>query len=226
MSEKSGPRTTARLVVRAGVAALTASCCTIIVVNAIFLQPASFKRVVGDDANVIGENVSKPSADALVTRISVTPEDTLIARLSVEGDPLVREIQTELRRLGLYKVLPDGIDGARTRSAVIAYQRANGLSATGESSRELLDRMLFAKQLAAAATYTSSVDVLVPSENVRRVQVALSALGFDAGHADGILGDQTRQAIRAFQAYRGMPRTGDVSADLARELGITLAAEG
>jgi peptidoglycan hydrolase-like protein with peptidoglycan-binding domain len=226
MSEKTGPRTTASLVTRAGVAALTAAGCASIVVNALFLQPGLVKRVAGDGISVTGEDVARNNVDAPVTRISVTPEGTLLRRLSAQGDPLVREIQTELQRLGFYDGLRDGMVGARTRAAVTAYQRANDLSLTGEASHQLRDHILFAKQLAAAATYTASVAVPAPSEDVRRVQIALNALGFDAGPADGMPGDKTREAIRAFEAYRGLDKTGAVTATLARELGITLAAGG
>jgi len=226
MSKKTGPRTTASLVTRVGVAALTAAGCATIIVNALFLQPGPVKRVTGDGISVTGEDMARNNVDALVTQISVTPEDTYIRRLAAQGDPLVREIQTELQRLGFYNGLADGMVGARTRAAVAAYQRANDLSATGEASHQLRDHILFARQLAAAATYTASVALPAPSEDVRRVQIALSALGFDAGPADGMLGDKTREAIRAFETYRGLDKTGAVNARLARELGISLAAGG
>ena len=77
-----------------------------------------------------------------------------------------------------------------------------------------------------AAMFPASVALPAPSEDVRRVQIALSALGFDAGPADGMLGDKTREAIRAFETYRGLDKTGAVNARLARELGISLAAGG
>jgi serine/threonine protein kinase len=45
-----------------------------------------------------------------------------------------------------------------------------------------------------------------------RVQVALTSLGFDTGGADGIFGPRTRQMIRAWQAARGQPASGFLTA--------------
>ena len=56
-----------------------------------------------------------------------------------------------------------------------------------------------------------------------RVQEKLARLGHDPGPADGIMGPRTRAAIRAFQAARDIPVTGDVSAELLRELKIAPA---
>lgn len=50
------------------------------------------------------------------------------------------------------------------------------------------------------------------------LQRGLTAQGFDAGGADGVLGDKTRAAISAFQRSRGMPVTGEPSLDLLRAL--------
>ncbi len=43
---------------------------------------------------------------------------------------------------------------------------------------------------------------------VREVQRHLSALGYDVGAIDGAVGPRTRQAIREYEAARGMPPTG------------------
>lgn len=43
---------------------------------------------------------------------------------------------------------------------------------------------------------------------VREVQRHLSALGYDVGAIDGAVGPRTRQAIREYEAARGMPSTG------------------
>ncbi|PRY95021.1 lytic murein transglycosylase [Hasllibacter halocynthiae] len=43
------------------------------------------------------------------------------------------------------------------------------------------------------------------------LQERLNAAGFDAGNADGVIGDGTRAAIEAFQRSRGLAATGDPS---------------
>jgi len=51
------------------------------------------------------------------------------------------------------------------------------------------------------------------------LQQRLTALGYDTGGADGVIGARTRDAIRAWQASRGLPVTGEPSLALLRSLG-------
>jgi localization factor PodJL len=55
-------------------------------------------------------------------------------------------------------------------------------------------------------------------ELVRQVQAALNDLGFDAGPADGMMGNRTRQAIADFQAAAGMTVDGRASRELLQAL--------
>jgi hypothetical protein len=56
---------------------------------------------------------------------------------------------------------------------------------------------------------------------VVRVQQWLSALGYDTGPVDGLLGSKTRAAIRAFEERAGLPVTGNVSEQLEIALQTT-----
>ena len=51
------------------------------------------------------------------------------------------------------------------------------------------------------------------------LQQRLTALGYDTGGADGVIGARTRDAISAWQASRGLPVTGEPSLALLRSLG-------
>ncbi|HYZ63215.1 MAG TPA: peptidoglycan-binding domain-containing protein [Acetobacteraceae bacterium] len=53
---------------------------------------------------------------------------------------------------------------------------------------------------------------------IERVQRALAALGFDPGAVDGVVGERTREALRAYQARKGLPVTGQTSQDLISAL--------
>jgi len=44
--------------------------------------------------------------------------------------------------------------------------------------------------------------------DIAGIQRRLADLGYDAGEVDGLLGPKTRQALRAYQADRGLPATG------------------
>jgi len=52
-----------------------------------------------------------------------------------------RALQEALNRSGYDVGTPDGVVGPRTEAAISAYQRANGLSVTGQPSQELLRRL-------------------------------------------------------------------------------------
>ncbi len=49
-------------------------------------------------------------------------------------------------------------------------------------------------------------------------QRALAALGFDPGAADGVIGVNTRQALRAWQKAKGLPADGHLTQALSRQL--------
>ncbi len=72
------------------------------------------------------------------------------------------------------------------------------------------------------AEWTSDASITTGSVDMRKaitnVQLILNKNGFDAGPADGVLGDRTRAAIRAFQKANGLPETGEIDDALVRAL--------
>jgi len=58
------------------------------------------------------------------------------------------------------------------------------------------------------------------AEQVRAVQRLLMEKGYDVGPIDGVLGEPTRRSIREFQARRGDPPTGQMSAPLYLQLSM------
>jgi localization factor PodJL len=71
---------------------------------------------------------------------------------------------------------------------------------------------------AADATWGRGGDIVPPVESSRqtieRVQTMLSALGYDAGPSDGVMGKRTREAVRAFQRSAGIKVDGEVTGAL------------
>ena len=63
------------------------------------------------------------------------------AATGVDDAPSIVFVQHTLARLGYDPGVVDGKFGPRTRGAIKAYQTANGLTASGELSRELLMRL-------------------------------------------------------------------------------------
>ena len=55
-------------------------------------------------------------------------------------------------------------------------------------------------------------------ESVRNIQSGLARIGYDVGPVDGVAGQKTRTAIRAYQQQNGLPPDGEPSAELAKRL--------
>lgn len=122
---------------------------------------------------------------------------------------LVLQAQKAMAALKFYKGPVDGLVGPAHEQAVRTYQAMHGLPVTGIVTRPLLDHM----QMTATVEAAQSTDV-----SVHRVQSWLARLGYAPGAVDGRLGEQTREAIRMFEADRGWPVTGNISAQLLAEL--------
>jgi hypothetical protein len=56
------------------------------------------------------------------------------------------------------------------------------------------------------------------SSAAKALQAALARRGYYHGSVDGVLGPETRNAIRSFQAHQGLPVTGQVDGRLIRAL--------
>lgn len=66
-----------------------------------------------------------------------------------------------------------------------------------------------------SAEQTASVDM---KKAVKTIQLILNKNGYDAGGADGVMGQKTRNAIIAFQKDNGLPENGEVTEKLVQEL--------
>ena len=79
--------------------------------------------------------------------------------------------------------------------------------------------------LLALIAATGPIGVLAaPDARVEAVQRRLTELGYEPGPADGLMGPRTRDAIRALQGDRGLPRSGRIDAATMEALGLALEA--
>jgi hypothetical protein len=70
-------------------------------------------------------------------------------------------------------------------------------------------------------TYSAPVQTYAATDSlVSEVQEMLANAGYNPGPIDGVLGGQTRAAIRDYQADHGLPITGQLDSPLLREMGI------
>jgi Putative peptidoglycan binding domain len=58
------------------------------------------------------------------------------------------------------------------------------------------------------------------TQDVKKAQEALKNKGHDPGSMDGVIGPQTRQALKAFQSANGLKGTGRLDPETAEKLGI------
>jgi peptidoglycan hydrolase-like protein with peptidoglycan-binding domain len=161
-------------------------------------------------------------------------------RAAVEaGDTaLLREIQTVLARKGLYLGAIDGKYGELSRSAIAAYEKAEGLPVTGAPSAGLLESMKAAAappappvpvvaaippELPPPSTAAPVPEVVPPAPQgpspqeieaelrrlrYERVQTALNRIGYGPVAVDGAANEETVNAIRRFELDNGLPISG------------------
>jgi peptidoglycan hydrolase-like protein with peptidoglycan-binding domain len=135
---------------------------------------------------------------------------------------LVREVQAELGRMGLYLGAIDGLYGELSRSAIAKYQKAAGLPVTGKPTQELLEHMKAAetapRQLPVIAAIPREATQPLPDPDAvraeidqiryQRIQSALNRIGYGPVAVDGKADTDTANAIRRFELDNGLPITG------------------
>lgn len=185
----------------------------------------------------------KPADQLLPDSISGELETTIrIEReevAQVPADPVVQKVQSVLSDLNLYTGSVDGIAGPKTKDAVRNYRRIIGLEMSDEIDENLLDQ-LGAKPSDKTASIAplpvarpndgnKSTGDVAGEPTVRgtiavRVQAGLRAFGNDHIEIDGIIGPQTRDAIREFQTLFGLEANGNADETVLakmRDLGLT-----
>ena len=124
---------------------------------------------------------------------------------------LISEVQGELRLRGYDIPSINGVLDTATVAAIKRYQGDASLTVDGKVTDSLL------AQLRSGRT-DPGVDYRA---QVKSVQQALNAKGYDAGPADGALGPRSRGAIRAYQIANGMTATGAIDQTLLTSLGVS-----
>ena len=152
-----------------------------------------------------------------------------------KGDPVVEEVQRILSGLNLYSGKVDGLTGPQTRSAIEAYRKMVGLSASADIDDDLLAQLGAKPRSAAGAPPlpkgSPGTDMIETSSApprgdtmVMRIQAGLKAFGNDGIEIDGVVGSRTRAAILEFQSLFGLPETGQPDEALyakMRDIGLT-----
>ena len=180
----------------------------------------------GESASPGAITVITPEVTAAPTKAPVvtsTPTPPSL-QLGFTGSSAVRSLQKRLKELGYYSGQVDGDFGPATEKAVIAFQKANGLTADGKAGKQTLEKLnsknavsakaanatatpkATAKATAApraTATPDLSKDYYLQSgasgKRVTTLQNRLIELGWLGGKATGTYDEATRAAVMAFQ---------------------------
>jgi peptidoglycan hydrolase-like protein with peptidoglycan-binding domain len=156
----------------------------------------------------------------------------------------VKVVQQRLQELGYFNSRPNGNFGSLTRTAVIRFQRDNGLTADGEVGRETEAVLFSSRRLPQIENFDSyrDSDRLVGQRPIERfdygsrrnllqrgdrgedvsfLQQLLARQGFYYGNIDGVFGSQTEQGVLSFQRARNLFPDGIAETETLRQLGYT-----
>lgn len=158
---------------------------------------------------------------------------------------LVRQIQAGLATRGLYDGPADGLTGPKTEAAILFFEQTEGMEETGEASQAILDRLSAVAtaaedsdpdirtastskapedEVAALIQASEQPAAVVPVEKpaspalVMKIQKALAGMAYAGVKVDGIAGEATRAAIRAFEKSYRLPVTGEPSERVLKKL--------
>jgi peptidoglycan hydrolase-like protein with peptidoglycan-binding domain len=198
-----------------------------IIYNALYLQDQHGTPLVAA-ASPPGQVVTAPERAPRAELAKLPPVSTDLPPLEVEaGSPrlLLRAVQRELAARGFDVGPADGKPSNKTRAAISAYEKSQGLAVTGVATDNLLRHILLGASLEPSVA-TGSVaadadgDSIKPKEGatVKAVQQILADLGYAPGPVDGAPGEATTRAISTFQRDRNIAETGRITPELLREL--------
>ncbi|MBI5728182.1 MAG: peptidoglycan-binding protein, partial [Candidatus Magasanikbacteria bacterium] len=147
-----------------------------------------------------------------------------ILRSGLKGDDVIK-LQARLRELGYFKHPKDtGLYGVVTRDAVIKFQRAMKLKATGMVDKATIDKLNVEPGRSAEAPKAPPA-LLKPmvirvlkmglrGDDVRDLQARLRKLGhFKHPKDTGLYGAVTRDAVKSFQKEMNLTQDGTLNAE-------------
>jgi peptidoglycan hydrolase-like protein with peptidoglycan-binding domain len=211
---------------RFGVSTVVVALTVVVLAAAIVYNTLTQPAPQASDANGLATSDGDPFTGSTRVSVDVANENQRGNTVTLRYDTTVENVQRELAASGLYSGKVDGVSGQRTKIAIVAYQRTNGLNETGLATPDLVEHIRYTRRISEAVNMTDALPVparrrlapLKAADTVTRVQVGLAELGYEPGQINGQLGQQTRNAILRFERDRGIAPTGDISPTLIVEL--------
>lgn len=131
---------------------------------------------------------------------------------------IVRAVQRRLAERGYEPGSADGVIGAGTRAAVLAYEQDHRLPLTAEPSEALLQHLTTGSLVPPPGNSGKPVRAPHVEHLVRTVQQSLASMGYFTGRIDGMAGPDTVRAIREYEMDAGLIPTGRISSPLLQRL--------
>ena len=144
---------------------------------------------------------------------TANPDATRTLTLGMTGND-VYALQERLIELRYLTGVADGVFGAETQAALIAFQKNNGLTADGNAGSSTLKKLAGSCKAATRTTPTPVPSGTVTlregdeGENVYILQAYLFELGYYTGRIDGRFSAETTEAVKAFQRANGLTADG------------------
>lgn len=196
-----------------------------VLVNLLFMQPNDGRP--RSDLNYRGlehlpgtKSTSLADFKAGYTTLGAPKAIDVVAASSVsqsgeQGEAgLVADIQSELAKRGYVPGNTTGNLDRITRAAIMAFEHDNGRAVTARPSTGLRDTLRGGR---SGNVSSASDPTPEAAEIVRTVQRSLSLLNYRPGAVDGVMGQATSAAIRAFERNRKLPESGRISGLLVAE---------
>lgn len=167
---------------------------------------------------------SIPRRDDPIARLAAEPAPAPATAPQRERREIVRDIQQELARRGLYDGPVEGRFGPRTQAAIRAFEQQAGLPQTGEATEALLQRVRAVQTQptsrppaapaqpthAAAQRPVATAPAVEPARAHPIVHRRLAEMGYAPGRVSAEATPEFRRAVERFQRDNDLPPTGQV----------------
>jgi peptidoglycan hydrolase-like protein with peptidoglycan-binding domain len=186
---------------------------------------AAEQKLAAEDARLKAEEATRNAEEAL-RAAEAKPKSAAELKEQAEkaegalnlSEQERKRVQVALNSLGYEFPTATGFFGPRTRAAITAWQKKQGLPETGYLDASQLaalqkqvpqaKRADEAKLAPGQQAEKAEAALNLSEQERKRVQVALNALGQEMPTITGFFGPRTRAAITAWQKAQGLPETG------------------